>query len=85
MQTSGIDSRAGESDQKSRELLETARQSLGDVQTDLQPHIDGSTSTVNQIKDINARSDKQTTSINLYVIQGVFIDTINLLNVFFDF
>lgn len=65
MQSNGIGNRAGESDLNSRELLENARQALGVVQTDLQPHINNATATVEKIQELNTRSDEKTTAINL--------------------
>lgn len=65
MQSFGIGNRAGESDSNSRELLENARQALGVVQTDLQPHINNATATVEKIQELNTRSDEKTTAINL--------------------
>lgn len=64
-QSSGIESRAGESDKNSRELLENARRSLSVVQSELQPHIDIATSTVKNIQELNSRSEERTTNINL--------------------
>lgn len=61
----GIDNRAGVSDQNSRELLENARQALGVVQSDLQPHINNASATVKQIQELNERSDEKTKSIQL--------------------
>lgn len=64
-QSVGIDNRAGISDKDSRELLEDARNALGAVQTDLQPHINNATATVKQIQDLNAQSDEKIVSINM--------------------
>lgn len=63
--SSGIDKRAGESDLNSRELLENARQALGVVQTDLQPHINNASAAVKKIQELNERSDDRTTAIQL--------------------
>lgn len=65
LQSTGIGNRAGESDLNSRDLLENARQALGFVQADLQPHINNATAVVEKIQELNARSDEKTTSINL--------------------
>lgn len=65
MQTTGIESRADNSEKVARELLEDAIKSLNTVQAELQPHLDGSTETVNDIVNKNKRSDEQTTSINM--------------------
>lgn len=65
MQTTGIESRAGDSDKVARELLEDAKKSLNTVQAELQPHLDGSTETVNDIVNKNKGSDEQTNSINM--------------------
>lgn len=64
-QTNGIENRAGISDQVARELLEEARKSLNTVQADLQPHLNNSADTVNQIQRMNEVSDAQTTAINM--------------------
>lgn len=62
--TSGLEDRAGRSDQVSRNLLKDAVKSLSDVQSSLQPHTINSTSTVNQIKDLNAQSEKKIVDIS---------------------
>lgn len=63
-QSTGIGNHAGESDNNSRELLESARQALSVVQSDLQPHINDASSAVKQIQELNARSDEKTKAIN---------------------
>lgn len=65
VQTSGIENRAGEADKIARELLEDARHSLSSVQTELQPHLDGSVDKVDGIVEKNTRSDKQLETIQL--------------------
>lgn len=60
----GIGDRAGSSDQVASDLLEEARKSLNTVQADLQPHLNRSSETVQQIIDLNQHSDDQTTTIN---------------------
>lgn len=64
-QTTGIEDRAGEADKIARELLEDARHSLNSVQTELQPHLDGSVDTVDGIVEQNTRSDEQLKAIQL--------------------
>lgn len=49
----------------SRELLENAREALGVVQMDLQPHINNASAAVKQIQGLNEHSDDKTTSIQL--------------------
>lgn len=65
--TNGIEIRAGKSDQDSRNMLEDARKSLNTVQADLQPHLNKSAETVDQIQKTNQHSDTQNTIILLYV------------------
>lgn len=60
----GIDDRAGHSDQVARQMLEEARKSLSQVQTELQPHLNQSSQAVHKIIDTNQQSDDQTTAIN---------------------
>ncbi|XP_058457360.1 laminin subunit alpha [Malaya genurostris] len=62
--TAGIEQRAGESDGDSRELLSDAVQSLQALQTNLEPHINKSVSTVDYIKKSNQDSDDVLYSIN---------------------
>lgn len=62
--TNGIGNRAGESDQVSRDLLDRAIQSLNTVQTDLGPHLNSSAGVVQDIKNLNDRSDAKTNAIN---------------------
>lgn len=56
---------AGESDQKSRDLLEAARLSLNTVQANLSPDLANATADVDQIKAVNLLSDRGNTQINL--------------------
>ncbi|CAM6031388.1 unnamed protein product, partial [Sphagnum compactum] len=62
--TDGIGTRAGGSDQVSRDLLNNGREALRKVQSKLQPHIQASASNVGGIKDLNQRSEDTLLAIN---------------------
>lgn len=60
----GIGDRAGTSDQVARKMLDEARTALTNVQADLQPHLNQSSATVQQIIDSHKASDAETDIIN---------------------
>lgn len=60
----GIGDRAGTSDQVARKMLDDARTALTNVQADLQPHLNRSSATVQEIIDSHKGSDAETDVIN---------------------
>jgi laminin alpha 3/5 len=63
----GLDERTGESEARSSELLQNARGTLDQAQRELMPHLEKAKNSVEEVRQMNLKSDEGDNRINRYV------------------